>query len=53
MTDPYVFSDGGLRETELTEGYHLLVLSQELLSFCLTQRNVLWEHIRRLGSWRS
>jgi hypothetical protein len=37
MTDPYLFSDGGLRETELTEGYHLLVLSQALLSFCLTR----------------
>lgn len=53
VTDPYLFSDGGLRETELTEDYHLLVLSQTFLSFCLTERNVLWKHIRRLGNLRS
>jgi hypothetical protein len=53
MTDPYFFSDGGLREPLLAEGYHVLVLSQALLSFGLTERNVLWEHIGRLGSRRS
>jgi hypothetical protein len=46
VADPYLLSDGGLRETELTEGYYLLVLSQALLSFCLTQHNILWKHIR-------
>jgi len=46
VADPYLLGNGGLRETELTEGYYLLVLSQTLLSFCLTQHNILWEHIR-------
>ena len=46
VTDPYMFSDGGLREPLLAEGYHVLVLSLALLPFCLTERNTLWKHFR-------
>lgn len=49
MTDPCLFSDGGLPEPEVTEGSHVLVVSSALLSVGLTQRNGLCKHIRRLG----
>jgi hypothetical protein len=48
VANAYLLGDGGLREALLTQGYHLLVLSQAVLSFGLTQRNALWKRMRWL-----
>src|SRR5215475_7581107 len=47
MTDPYLPSNSGLREPLLTQGDHLLILSQARLSFCPTHHNVLRKHLWR------
>ncbi len=46
VADPYLLGDSGLREPLLTQGYHLLVVSQALLSFGLTERNALCKRMR-------
>src|SRR5215831_16673876 len=53
MPNSYLLGDGGLREALLAECYDLLVVSQALLSFCLTECNALRQHMRRLLPLRS
>jgi hypothetical protein len=48
VADPYLVSDGGLPEALLAEGYHVLVSSQALLSFCLPQHTALWKRMQGL-----
>ena len=46
VANAYLLGEGGLRDALLTQGDHLLVVSQAVLSFGRTPRGALWKRMR-------